>query len=393
MAAPRGGAIAANAATQIAPVVNWHLEPRCNYKCKFCFATFEDVKSLAAPLPGLDALLGVPAALAAAGVVKLTFVGGEPMLHPHIFELVAAAKRAGLCTSMVTNGSRLDAASLLRLRPALDQLAFSVDASDDALHVALGRAVGGRTPGHLAHVRSLWGPARELGFSLKINTVVTKINLADDMSPLIMDLLPDRWKVFQALPVEGQNDGAVDGLLVTDGEFGAYVARHRAALAAAAAAAAASGAPRTKPSAPPAAAGAGAGVEWAGPGAEAGRARRASAPPPLVAEGNDEMRGTYAMLDAFCRRGGGVGQGLWRSFYSNTDGPHAYGPSILDAGAPAAWAAVRDRWSAAGFVQRGGVYDYGQGEAAARELRARWAGAGAAAEAAAGGGAGGGCQQ
>jgi hypothetical protein len=24
-------------------VVNWHLEPRCNYGCKFCFATFEDI--------------------------------------------------------------------------------------------------------------------------------------------------------------------------------------------------------------------------------------------------------------------------------------------------------------------------------------------------------------
>ena len=45
--------------------------------------------------------------------------------------------------AQVTNGSRLDAASLLRLRPALDQLAFSVDASDDALHVALGRCVRG----------------------------------------------------------------------------------------------------------------------------------------------------------------------------------------------------------------------------------------------------------
>jgi hypothetical protein len=29
---------------QLPPVVNWHLEPRCNYGCKFCFATFEDVK-------------------------------------------------------------------------------------------------------------------------------------------------------------------------------------------------------------------------------------------------------------------------------------------------------------------------------------------------------------
>lgn len=25
------------------PTVNWHLEPRCNYTCKFCFATLQDI--------------------------------------------------------------------------------------------------------------------------------------------------------------------------------------------------------------------------------------------------------------------------------------------------------------------------------------------------------------
>jgi len=32
------------AASLIPPTVNWHLETRCNYRCKFCFATFEDVR-------------------------------------------------------------------------------------------------------------------------------------------------------------------------------------------------------------------------------------------------------------------------------------------------------------------------------------------------------------
>lgn len=31
-------------AASIPPTVNWHLETRCNYRCKFCFATFEDVR-------------------------------------------------------------------------------------------------------------------------------------------------------------------------------------------------------------------------------------------------------------------------------------------------------------------------------------------------------------
>ena len=56
--------------------------------------------------------------LKAAGVSKVTFVGGEPFMHPHLDELIMAAKHAGLVTSVVTNGSLLDAQRLLKLRGA-----------------------------------------------------------------------------------------------------------------------------------------------------------------------------------------------------------------------------------------------------------------------------------
>ncbi|PNH03843.1 Radical S-adenosyl methionine domain-containing protein 2 [Tetrabaena socialis] len=103
------------ASRPLPPTVNWHLEPRCNYQCKFCFATFSDIA------PGevvrdAELLLAVPALLAAAGVNKITFVGGEPFLHPLIEPLLVAAKCAGLVTSAVTNGSLLDEARLERLR-------------------------------------------------------------------------------------------------------------------------------------------------------------------------------------------------------------------------------------------------------------------------------------
>jgi radical S-adenosyl methionine domain-containing protein 2 len=79
----------------------------------------------------------------------------------------------------------------------------------------------------------------------------------DDMSSLAMRLRPERWKVFQVLPVEGQNDDQVEPLLITSSEFESWVERHRRAVA-------------------------GSGVT-------------------LVAESNENMRGTYAMMDAECR--------------------------------------------------------------------------------------------
>jgi MoaA/NifB/PqqE/SkfB family radical SAM enzyme len=46
--------------------------------------------------------------------------GGEPFLHPFIFQLIAAAKQAGLTTSVVTNGSCLTADKLLRLKVSMN---------------------------------------------------------------------------------------------------------------------------------------------------------------------------------------------------------------------------------------------------------------------------------
>ena len=56
------------------------------------------------------------------------------------------------------------------------------------------------------------------------------------------------------------------------------------------------------------------------------------------------MRGSYAMLDALGR------------FYSNTEGGHTYGPSILDVGVMRAWEEncfLEDR-----FHDRGGIYEW-----------------------------------
>ena len=46
------------------------------------------------------------------------------------------------------------------------------------------------------------------------------------MSDLVMELRPERWKIFEVLPVEGQNDGDVDDIL-QDGEFNSWVERHK----------------------------------------------------------------------------------------------------------------------------------------------------------------------
>lgn len=49
------------------------------------------------------------------GFTRITFVGGEPLLHPHIDHLIMHAKALGLNTCLVTNGSLLTKDRLMKI--------------------------------------------------------------------------------------------------------------------------------------------------------------------------------------------------------------------------------------------------------------------------------------
>lgn len=285
---------------RLPPAINFHILRACDSHCTFCFATFRDTCGRLATGDALR-LLDV---LRTAGAEKINFAGGEPTLHPDLDRLILHAHHLGLTTSVITNGSRLE--NLLeRTRGALDWVGLSVDSSSEATQFRLGRGAGD----HIARARRLVVMCQDAGVRVKINTVVTALSWQDDMSQLIREFRPARWKVFQVLRVEGQNDGEVEELLLSREEFKAFVQRH-SHLA----------------------------LEGLAP----------------VPEDNDAMRDSYAMIDPLGR------------FYGNTDGRHVVGPAILDVGALPALEAV-------GFQEhklaaRGGIYDWSLRGKARRRL-------------------------
>jgi radical S-adenosyl methionine domain-containing protein 2 len=286
---------------RIPPAVNWHFWPRCNYGCEFCFATFEDI-SLNDRLSKSDALL-LPNLLAEAGAEKITFVGGEPTLCPYLDELLEAAKKAGLTTCIVTNGTGISRGFLESNSQNIDWIGLSIDASNDIIHHKIGRGLikdlNAGFSEHLIVSKSVWNLCKEFGIRMKLNTVVCKQNVHDDMSKLVSELMPERWKIFQVLPVTGQNDLSVDELLISEEEFSIWVKRHRDKI---------------------------------------------DSSIDLVAESNDLMTGSYVMIDALGR------------FYSNVKGGHTYTPSILEIGVMEAWELNQFKWEQ--FHNRGGLYDW-----------------------------------
>lgn len=269
-------------------------------RCKFCFATFQDVKNSILPKGHLtkEQSIEVVLHLAEIGFEKITFAGGEPTLCPWLPDLIATAKQAGLTTMIVTNGSRLNDNFLQANQQNLDWIAVSIDSLNDETNVSTGRAITGKTALQLNYYLALLDRVKQHGYGLKINTVVSSKNWHENMSDIIRYAKPKRWKLLQVLPIKGQNDLNIDNFKVTDEQFQIFIDNHN-------------------------------GLEDI---------------TNIVPENNNQMTGSYAMVDPAGR------------FYDNTTGGHIYSKAILDIGARLAIQQMSYDFSK--FVSRGGIYNW-----------------------------------
>lgn len=214
--------------SKVPPAVNFHLWEPCNMKCKFCFATFQDVKESILPkghLPEEDALKIIQL-IAEAGFEKITFAGGEPTLCTWLYKLIISAKSFGMTTSIVTNGTNLTETFLDKVNGQLDWIALSVDSLDEETNIMAGRAKGGKYPLGQAEYLDIIERVKKKGIKLKINTVVHALNYQEDMSNFIRLVNPKRWKVFQVLPIVGQNDTHINDFKITQSQFELFKNTH-----------------------------------------------------------------------------------------------------------------------------------------------------------------------
>jgi len=198
----------------ILPSVNWHITKKCNFNCKYCFARFNDLEGI---LPK-EVALKIPKQLKNLGVEKLNIAGGEPLLYPHLMDVLKESKKCGLTVTMISNGSLLNENNIKEMSPYLDWIGISLDSCDEEIQYQLGRG----SLDHLSNVIKKTQLIKKYGMGLKINTVVTKLNMNEDMTQLIHKIGPDRWKVFQVMEREGENQNSVKPLLITSEEFQHY---------------------------------------------------------------------------------------------------------------------------------------------------------------------------
>ena len=270
--------------------VNFHLLEPCNMACKYCF-----VANLATNYLTLDESSKIVRLLAQAGFKKINFAGGEPMMYPNLHYLIRLAKEKRMTTSIVTNGTMVTDSWLKDISEYLDFITISIDSADPETHKQSGRTTK-NGPLTAKQYLNICRSAKMYDIRLKINTVVTSYNCGEDMTGFIEDAAPERWKIMQALRVDGQNDSNAKHFEVTDKQFRAFVERHSSVN----------------------------GVK-------------------VVPEDNDLMTGSYVMVDPLGH------------FFDNTKDSYTYSRPILQVGVQDALQDVKINPEK--FFMRGGKYD------------------------------------
>jgi len=281
--------------------VNYHFLRECNYGCKFCFHT-----NLQSEWVGVDKALDAIQLLSEQGTEKLNFSGGEPFLKAKdLGKMCRFAKQIGIqSVSIISNGSLITEKWIDEWGKHVDILGISCDSFNDSTNVEIGRYK--MRKGVAVHKDQVfqvaeWCAAK--GIIFKLNTVVNALNCHEDMTEGLHRLRQmgmKRWKVFQCLPIEGENAGEnktgrdVSRLLISDDQYRAFLEHH------------------------------------------------AEFNP--VWESNDLMRNSYVILDEKCR------------FLNNQDGTKKPTKSILDIGVQAAFKEAG--FEEETFHKRGGVYDW-----------------------------------
>ncbi len=184
--------------------INFHVTQRCNYKCDFCFAKFGKNNSELSEIEQLKLIQE----LTENGCEKLNFAGGEPTLIQNLPKLLKFSKDLGLFTSLISNGTGLTKKFLQNSFENIDLIGLSIDSLNEDVNYQLGRCLTRNNEkikpySHVNLIKNRVKLIKKFNIPLKINTVVTCLNWNEDLTDLISNLNPIRWKVLELTLLSG----------------------------------------------------------------------------------------------------------------------------------------------------------------------------------------------
>jgi MoaA/NifB/PqqE/SkfB family radical SAM enzyme len=159
---------------------------------------------------------------------KISFVGGEPLLYgDKLFDLISFGKQVYNKTeySLTTNAIllfddslNLNVDLLDKITKNFDWLTFSLDGCDEIIQSKMTRNIN-----HFHRISILLARLNKTYKNIKINTLISKINISGDNIHRIANMLIEfnikRWKLMRFLPSRGSAYKNKDTFAITDSQF------------------------------------------------------------------------------------------------------------------------------------------------------------------------------
>ena len=206
----------------------WEATKRCNAHCVFCGSSCGR-ETMAEELTTAEVLraFGEIAGDADASRIMINVTGGEPLMRPDVFDVMAECRRLGFPWGMVTNGMLITAETIRRMQ---ETGMATISVSLDGLPGTHDRLRG--VPGSFHRIIAALRQLREADFleHIQVTTVVNRQNIGE-LEALREMLLPLRLNSWRVAIVDGIGRAAgQDSLLLGTDELRTYldfIRRHR----------------------------------------------------------------------------------------------------------------------------------------------------------------------
>ena len=198
-------------------IISWIITHACQERCGYCISPKKRDE-----LTTREEHFKVQNRLIETGLTKMRYIGGEPLLIPHLPDLIIDAYTRGLDTRLSTNGILLTEETFEKIKNHLNSIAFPFESASDELNEKI-RC----TKCHRETIISRIQMVKAVGnIGVLINTCVHKENIdyLEELGSLLNELDVDHWKLRRFNSASGR--GAVPNknrFDITDEEFFAKV--------------------------------------------------------------------------------------------------------------------------------------------------------------------------
>jgi MoaA/NifB/PqqE/SkfB family radical SAM enzyme len=170
--------------------INFNFTARCNMKCPYCYVPFDGLEAdLKVWKEIIDRVSGWEP-------ITLTFAGGDPFKYKSFPSLLEYTKRRISFVHVDTNGLNLDENIIEQCKGLIDLMGLPLDGSTAQIHGSMRNSNA-----HFQKITGLLRTATEK-IPVKINTVVSKINVADLVSirEYLRTVPPLIWSLYEFWP-------------------------------------------------------------------------------------------------------------------------------------------------------------------------------------------------